>query len=58
MFFDSRSWYGLSRTFWYREVFAVPVVILVLWWLWMKIVRMAFREEREGEGEKNLTFEL
>ncbi len=44
------SWQGFSSTFYYREVVLIPLAIGVLWFLWMRLVGIAFREEASGEG--------
>ena len=38
----------------YREMLAIPFVVAVLWVLWMKVVSVAFKEEKKQSerGEK------
>ena len=41
------SFYNLDQTWLYREVFIIPVVVLILWVLWLKVIRDALNDKRE-----------
>ncbi len=53
------SWYSFSSTFYYREILVIPVVVGVLWILWMRLVGIVFREEStpEGQAKKSISVE-
>ena len=41
------SFTNINQTWLYREVVIIPVVVLVLWVLWMKVIRSALNDKRE-----------
>ena len=41
------SFTNLDQTWLYREVLIIPVVVLVLWVLWMKVIKDALNDKRE-----------
>lgn len=41
------SFVNLDTTWLYREMLAIPVVVLILWVLWLRVVRSALKDEEE-----------
>lgn len=38
------SFYEFDATWLYREVFIIPLAVIVLWFFWMRIVRKALKD--------------
>merc|ERR1712026_19021 len=38
------SFYDFDSTWLYREVVLIPILIVVLWFIWMKVVRSALKD--------------
>ena len=38
---------NFNQTWLYREIVIIPVVVLILWVLWLKVIRSALNDKRE-----------
>ena len=41
------SFYNLDQTWLYREMLIIPLLVIVLWVLWLKVIRNALNDKRE-----------
>ena len=41
------SFYHLDPTWFYREMLIIPLMVIVLWVLWLKVIRSALNDKRE-----------
>ena len=41
------SFYTFDQTWFYREMLLIPIIVIVLWVLWLKVVRNALNDKRE-----------
>ena len=41
------SFYNLDQTWLYREMLIIPLLVIVLWVLWLKVIRSALNDKRE-----------
>lgn len=41
------SFYTLDQTWFYREMLIIPLVVIVLWVLWLKVIRSALNDKHE-----------
>lgn len=41
------SFYTLDQTWFYREMLVIPLVVIVLWVLWLKVIRSALNDKQE-----------